>query len=569
MINKKITRLITGGFIGCMSTIVMALGPDTIYSNGTIITISESNAQVEAVAVKDGKITATGSKNEIMALADVDTNKIDLKGKTMLPGFIDAHGHFYYTAEYEYGWSDLNSIPSGQVGTVDDLIAILKEKSKNTPEGEWILGWGYDHTSIKGGQHPTAADLDKVSTKHPIYIQHVTGWFSSSNSLAMEMAGIDKNTPNPQGVIGVNKETGEPTGVIYSAQSPVYDVVPKKTKEESRKAMIAGAELYLSAGVTTAQEAWGYYSQWEVLKDVLKSGSLKIRVNFMPLAQGEEGKNLDKYPDMPKGTAIDDDNMLVIGARKMTADGTIKGSAHVTEAYAHPPAPESKGYKGKASHKVDDFRSMVLKAHKQGLQLGIHGNGDAAVDNILDAIELAQKKYPQKDVRHFVIHNQLGRDDQMIRMKELNITPSFFSSYIYYGGDHAYELYGEKRAKRLNPAGSAKKLGLKFTLHSDTYVTPMLPLRIIQSAVDRKTYSGRDLGKKEQGIDVYDAIKAVTINAAWQNHEEKIKGSIEVGKLADFVILEKNPLKVDHDKISDIVIKATIVNDKISWGGME
>jgi len=563
--NKKIIGFIAGSFI---SSVVMASGPDSIYSNGTIITMNQSKEQVEAVAVKDGKITAVGSKAEIMALADAETNKVDLKGKTMLPGFIDAHSHFFYMAEYAYAWTDLNSAPVGKVKSIDDMIDLLKEKAEKTPEGEWVLGWGYDDTAISNMRHPTRADLDKISTKHPIFIQHISGWVSSSNSLALEMAGVTKNTPDPDGGVIHKDNNGEPTGVIASAQSPVQAIVPKYTNKDYVAAMKAGSDLYLSAGVTTAQEGWGDINQWNVLNKALKQGTLGVRVNFWPLAQGKAAEKEGQYPNIPSGTPVDNNNMLVLGARKLTADGSIQGySGHLSTPYHVHNEDQPADYRGKPSHDYKKLEKMVITMQKQGKQIAIHGNGDAAIDDILDVLEAAQKAAPLEDSRPIIVHSQMAREDQLKRMKSLGAIPSFFVTHTYFWGDRHYNVFmGPERATRMSPVNSALKNGLKYTLHNDTYVTPIDPLMSVWSAVNRLSYKELDLGKKAQGVSVYDALKGVTSYAAWQNFEEDIKGTIEVGKLADFVVLDENPLTINPIEIKDISVSATILNGNLAYG---
>lgn len=546
----------------------MASAPDSIYTNGTVLTMNNSEDQVEAVAVTDGKISAVGTSKEMMAMADADTKKVDLKGQTMLPGFIDAHGHFFYMAEYAYAWVDLNSSPIGDVKTIDDMLVLLKKRAENTPEGEWILGWGYDDTNVKDMRHPTKADLDAVSTKHPIYIQHISGWVSSANSLALKKAGITRDTPNPENGTIFKDESGEPTGVIGAGQPPVYNVVPKFKKEDYIAAMKSGSDLYAAAGVTSAQEGWGDHNQWQMLNAALKAGTLNVRVNFWPIGQGGAAEKEGQYPQISSGDAVDDNNMLALGARKLTADGSIQGySGFLSEPYHVPQEGEDPHFRGKPSFPYETLETMAVNLQKEGKQIAIHGNGDAGLDYILDALEAAQKAHPRKDSRPIVVHSQMAREDQLARMKALNAIPSFFVTHTYFWGDRHYEKFmGPERAKRMSPVRSAVNNELKFTLHNDTYVTPMDPLMSVWSAVNRMTSGGRDLGKDQQGVSVYQALQGVTTNAAYQAFEDDIKGSIEVGKLADFVVLKENPLTVESMKIKDIAVSATIVGDKLVYG---
>ena len=542
---------------------------DTIYLNGNIITMNDVLGTVEAVAVEDGKIKAVGKSADLQRLATSETSIVDLKERTMLPGFIDAHGHFFLTAEYAYGWVDLNSPPIGGVKSIEEMIALLKEKADATPEGQWVLGWGYDDSNILDMRHPTRADLDKVSRKHPIYVQHISGWISSANSLALEMAGINKDSSDPSdGKIRKDPITGEPTGVIESALSPVYNLVPKYTEDDYVKAIEIGSDMWLASGTTTAQEGWGDSNQWAMLKTALQRGNLKVRTVFWPLAQGSEAANLKGYPATISGTSIDDSNMLVLGASKLTADGSIQGySGYLSHPYHQHPEDKSADYRGYPTRPQEQLTDMVTALHKEGRQLAIHGNGDAGIDMILDAFDAAQKAYPRQDTRHIVVHSQMVREDQLKRMKHLGVIPSFFATHTYFWGDRHYNIFmGPERAVRMSPVRSALQMGLPFTLHNDTYVTPMSPLMSVWSAVNRQSFSGRDMGKEMQGVTVYEALKGVTINAAWQGFEENIKGSIEVGKLADFVVLDENPLEVDPLEIKNITVRATILGNNVAFG---
>ena len=342
---------------------------DTIYLNGNIITMNDVLGTVEAVAVEDGKIKAVGKSADLQRLATSETSIVDLKERTMLPGFIDAHGHFFLTAEYAYGWVDLNSPPIGGVKSIEEMIALLKEKADATPEGQWVLGWGYDDSNILDMRHPTRADLDKVSRKHPIYVQHISGWISSANSLALEMAGINKDSSDPSdGKIRKDPITGEPTGVIESALSPVYNLVPKYTEDDYVKAIEIGSDMWLASGTTTAQEGWGDSNQWAMLKTALQRGNLKVRTVFWPLAQGSEAANLKGYPATISGTSIDDSNMLVLGASKLTADGSIQGySGYLSHPYHQHPEDKSADYRGYPTRPQEQLTDMVTALHKEGL----------------------------------------------------------------------------------------------------------------------------------------------------------------------------------------------------------
>lgn len=541
---------------------------DVVYKNGVIVTMKAEGDSVESVATAEGKIIAAGKESDVDKLVTRETEIIDLQGQTLLPGFIDTHGHFFYTAEYAYGWVDINSKPVGTVESIDDIIELLKQRAKVTPVGEWILGWGYDHNNLKEKRHPNRKDLDRVSTKHPIYLQHLSGWYSTANSLALATANITSDTiASESDTIFLDPDLNTPTGVIESAQSPTFAAVPKTTEEDYFEALRVGSALYLAAGVTTAQEGWGDINQWEVLNRAVQADVLTVRTVFWPLAQGNAQKDLGRFPVLTSGTAVDSKGMLVLGANKITADGSmLSDGAFLSNAY-HQQRGHLEGYRGKPTHEQEKLTTIVMESYKNGRQVAIHGNGDSGIDYILTAIERAQKAHPEFDDRPIIVHSSTVRDDQLERMQRIGAIPSFFSGILYYWGDLLHDtVLGPDRANRMYPARSAVYKGLKFTLHNDTYVTPIDPLMAVWSAVNRRSLSGLDLGKEQQGVTVYQALEGVTSSAAFQGFEEHSKGSIEVGKLADFVVLEQNPLTIDSMAIKDIAVRATIVGGDVVFG---
>lgn len=542
---------------------------DTIYYNGTVITMNDKQKYAEAVAVSGSVIAAAGSYSDMKALADDKTEYIDLQGKTMLPGFIDPHSHVLDTALRAL-WVNVNSYPLGKVYKIDDVIALLKEKADQTPEGEWVVGWGYDDSKIEEMRHLTTEDLNKVSTKHPVSVSHISGWVTYHNDAALAKAGITKDTEDTEYYRILHYADGEPSGTIEAALCPVFSKIPPATDEEFMKGLEIASAQYLEKGCTTSQEGWWYERKYyELTKQAVEDKKFNVRLVLYPVAEGDlYEKQKDEFlPEYKSGEYLDKDKMIVMGAMKLTADGSIQArTAYLSRPY-HVCPEDKPDFLGPHNHDQDWLNERILELHRQGKQIAIHNNGDGATEMAIKAFEYAQEHCYREDPRFIFIHCQTVRSDQLERIAKLKAMISFFPVHIYYWGKRHHDIFlGPDRAMRLDPVGEAMKLGINCTLHNDTYVTPIDPLLCAWSAVNRQTYEGQDLGKAEQGISVYDALKAITINGAVQGFEEKFKGSIEKGKLADFVVLEENPLETDEWKLKDLKIAATVVGNKIVYG---
>lgn len=526
----------------------------TIYLNGTIVTMDSANTITSALAVDGEQIIAVGTEQDIKPLMGPDTKVIDLAGKTLLPGFYDSHSHFGSAGQSALYQVNLNSPPIGTMTSIKDYIITLKHKAKDTPAGKWIIGNGYDDTLVAEKRHPTRYDLDLVSTEHPVYIAHISGHLAAVNSKALELAGITRDTPAPEGgAIHRDPSTGEPNGVLAeSATDLVSKLLPPLTVEEKIAGIAHASMLYAQKGVTTANtggiDVLGITMAYSDYKRAIDEGKLKIRLAYWLSLKEIENKQIP-----------DSSSMITVGGVKEFQDGSIQGyTGYLSKPY-HTPyggAPHFRGYPRQSRAEITD---IVKKVHNAGLQLYIHGNGDAAIDDILYAYEQAQKEHPRPDARHVVIHAQMAREDQLDKMKQLSVIPSFFSLHTYYWGDRHRDIFmGPERAFRMSPAKSALKRNIPFTIHCDTPVVPQNPLLAVWATVNRISSSGQVIGK-EQRVSPLAALRAYTINAAYQNFEEKTKGSIETGKLADFVILSENPLACQPEHIKDIEVLETVV----------
>ncbi len=546
--------------------------PDTVYFNGQVITMDESKPQAEAVATKWDRIASVGSNQAILKLAGPSTEKVDLAGKTLLPGFIEPHNHFANAGITALFFLNLQSPPLGPVTKIKELVEVLREKASRTPQGEWICGRGYDDTLLSEQRHPTREDLDNVSQESPVWIVHTSGHLSVANSKALEIAGITKATPQPPGgVIRNDPKTSQPDGVLEEmpAQMLVSRHIPSLTMEQRLEGLALAAQQYLQTGVTSSYDAGVVFPRGDrteivAYQKAIAQGILPIRITMMVgvdflLSCGGDG---------PAFLTNFGDSRLRIGPAKIIVDGSIQGYTGWLSRPYHVPFKGNTAYRGYPVTSPEQLNPMVAKAHQAGIQVAAHGNGDAAIDAILDAYRFAQKEFPRTDARHRIEHCQMAREDQLDVIVELGVSPSFFVSHTFYWGDrHKSMFIGPERARRISPLKTACERRIKFSIHSDCPVTPVSPLFCVFAAVNRLTRNGEILGP-EYRLTVDEALRAVTIDAAWQNFEEKLKGSIETGKLADFTILAGNPKKVAPEKIKDIKVEQVIIGGRPAYSGI-
>ncbi len=530
--------------MSCLA-LLLVIAPDTVYVGGAIVTMDPSGRTVEAVAVRGGLVEAVGRQVEIRKLAGPSTKVVDLNGRTMLPGFFAAHDHFPGAGHVALHQIDLNSPPMGPMIRIADIVAALKKRAATTPPGQWVVGRGYDDTLLAERRHPTRQDLDGASTEHPIAIIHTSGHLNVANSRALALAKVDRQTPDPPGgVIRKDAKTGEPTGVIEES-SIVRRLIPGFTKGEVREAIRWSDAAYLARGVTTTVIAGASRETLAAIKDAQLAGAMHLRVDAM-VSGNAAPPPLGSLPQVP--------DRLRVAAVKFWQDGSLQGyTGHLSHPY------QGRADSGYSIRSGQALTELVVAWHRAGYQVAVHGNGDAAIDEVLHAFRVAQGESPRRDTRHRVEHAQTTREDQLDEMKRLGVSPSFFVGHVFYWGDRHRDIFlGPARAARISPLASARKRGLRFSIHDDTPVTPVNPLRLVWDAVNRTTRDGKVLGP-DQRISPLQALRAVTSDAAWQAFEETHKGSIEPGKLADFVVLERNPLTVPPRAIRDIAIIETII----------
>ncbi|MEI6153659.1 MAG: amidohydrolase, partial [Deltaproteobacteria bacterium] len=474
------------------------------------------------------------------------------------------HNHFSMYGPMVLSTVNLNSPPVGQIRNMNELVEALKERASVTAKGGWIIGIGYDDTTIEENRHPTRYDLDKASADHPVVIFHISNHFISANSKALLLAGINKDTPQPaDSSIRKDSKTGEPDGLLEGVRAMLmlYSVLPILTLDQRVPLMAQGALHYLKVGVTSCSDALvaGHgpigAQDIAVYQKTIAEGSLPIRINMMI----EANFLLNQCGGFLTGFG---DERLKIGPAKIVGDGSIQGYTGWLSKPYHTPHKGDNAYCGYPVTPPAQLNPLVAELHKAGYQIAIHTNGDAAIDAAIEAFRLAQEAHPRQNARHRLEHCQTVREDQLDKIAELGITPSFFVSHTYYWGDRHRDIFlGPERGTRISPLKSALKRGIRFSIHSDCPVTPVSPLFCVFAAVNRLTSTGHVLGP-EFRLTPEEALRAVTIDAAWQTFEEDIKGTIEIGKLADFTILDQNPLKVAPEQIRNITVKEVIIGGK-------
>jgi predicted amidohydrolase YtcJ len=555
ILQAVVALVLTVVVAGLVWSVIQAPGL-TLYVGGPIITMDSKGTVAEALATDRDRIVLVGNEPELRAwAAETGARIVDLEGRALLPGFIDAHGHFP-GAGITAVFVDLNSPPIGDVSDIPDLVARLKLRADETKSGEWVIGIGYDDSLLAEKRHPTRVDLDEVTTTHPVAVLHISGHLAATNSLGLEKLGIGVDTPNPEGGVIQRDADGQPNGVLEENSMMPLSAMLVPSAVDGFTILKSGVAQYVSQGVTTAQSGVTTVGLMQMLDWASWLGVIPIRLVLWPEITAGEAMLAGDFSE-----STWDQTRVHTGAVKLIADGSIQGyTGYLSQPYFVPPGDDP-DYRGYPRIPRDELIEQVARFHEAGLQIAVHGNGDASIDDILDAYELAQEKNPREDARHIIIHAQMARDDQLRRMAELDVIPSFFSLHTFYWGDRHRRIFmGPERAARMSPAASAIRHGLRFTIHCDTPVVPMEPLRLVWSAVNRKTRSGFVVGEAER-ISPEQALRAVTIDAAFQHFEDEDKGSLEPGKLADLVIVSRNPLE-DPETIDQIAVLETIVGGR-------
>lgn len=536
------------------------IAADTIYFNGNVITLDSNELMAEAVAVKDGKILAVGDNETMMSLSNQDTHQVDLKGKTMLPGFVDGHSHLSGVA-IQAVTANLLPPPDGPGQNIAMLQRTLRDfmaTSEMVKQHSVVIGFNYDDSQLEEGRHPNRHELDAVSTEMPIMITHQSGHIGVYNSKALEMFGINAESDDPSGGI-IQREAGskEPNGVLEENAhfALLYKIIPPFTVKENVAAMKAAEMQYLSNGFTTIQDGKTDPTTLGLMAQYAADGGFTADVVVYADVAGMTDHTILNGP-LHSGEYV---NRFRIGGVKLTFDGSPQGkTAWFTKPYLVAPSGQDASYSGYPAFTDAQALKWYLMAYENNWQMLTHTNGDAAIDQLIKIANQTAKAFPGKDRRTVMIHGQFLREDQIAAIDDLGIFPSLYPMHTFYWGDwHRDSVAGPERAENISPTGWLIDRGVKFSIHSDAPVTFPDSMRILDSAVNRTTRSGAVLGKAQR-LRPMDALKAMTIWPAYQHFEESSKGSLEVGKLADMVVLDENPLTVDPVKISAIKVVQTI-----------
>lgn len=507
-----------------------------LYQNGTIITL-EKNKYAEGILVSNGIIEEVYENKEDIPNDDT-IQKIDLHGKTLMPAFIDAHSHIFALAK------SLMQISIEGLTSIEEIKNKLIEYKNNT--NEWLIVNGYDNNLLKNRQHITKQELDQIFPNTPVLIENKSRHNGIANSKALELLGITADMPNPDGG-RIEYETGllEENAFIDSLKK-----IPLPKIEDIVQAFKKAQQIYASHGITMAQEGVITKELAEIYKFLTSKNEI-----FLDIVAYMDNKDVEKIEREYKEYFNQYKDNLKIGGIKIFLDGSLQAkTAWLREEYEN-----DEKYYGYKIMKDEDIEQVLKKAKEKNLQVLAHCNGDKAAEQYINTI----KKVPGL-TRPVMIHAQFLGLDQLEDVKKCNIIPSFFVSHVYYFGDIHIKNLGIKRAEHISPAGSSLKHNILFTFHQDTPVIEPDMFETIWCAINRKTKEGKVLGENEK-ISVLEAIKAVTINAAYQYGEENIKGSLKAGKKANMIIINKNPLKIDKDEIKDIRILETIKDGKNTW----
>ena len=530
---------------------------DTVIKNANVITIDTSRPKAQALAMTHGRFAGVGSNEDMEGLIGPGTKVLDLGGKTVLPGFIDAHIHVLSSGIRHVMAADCD------VPTLKQVQAGLKERAGKTPAGQWVQGFKFDdtktdRTASNEGRHLYRDDLDAVTTAHPILVAHRAGHVYYMNTAALEAAGFNDETPDPPGGrLGRDPDTGRLNGMIFErAIDPVrFDLIPVETEEVRREGLRTICGMLNRAGLTSVHDARVTAEEFQTYQDGKAAGELSLRVYALMW-----------YPQFPalRDAGIKSglgDDLLRIGGIKMVADGAIA----TRTAYLSQPYEGSQCDHGILAMEQDEIEEQVMAMHRAGFQVCIHANGDLTIDMVLTAYEKAQKAHPRFNTRHRIEHCTLVNEDLLMRMKALGCIATPFCTYVYHHGEKM-RYYGEQRLEWMFAQRSFIDTGVVSTGATDYPPGPFEPLLGIQSCVTRTDSTGKEWGVNQR-VSVEEALRLYTLNGAYASFEEDSKGSIETGKLADLVVLGSDPNKVDPLGIKDIAVERTIVGGETVYGG--
>ncbi|HEX9914022.1 MAG TPA: amidohydrolase [Candidatus Bathyarchaeia archaeon] len=534
-----------------------SLHPDMVILNGKIITVDPGDSVVEAAAVKDGRFVAVGSTREIKALAGRGTEVLDLGGRTAMPGIIDSHTHPSNIAARLLE-VDLRAPPVKNIAEVKKKIG---EKARELGPGKWVRAANYNDSKLAERRQVTRRELDKAAPDNPVFIVSDTGHQAVVNSMALEAAGVTDDTPNPPGGEVERDGRGQATGLLYeNATGLVRDHIPEYSVDELKESYRSVVKQFCEWGVTCTHDASGHRNGVRAFKQLLDEGERRLRMRLMmSVNRDESGDVLDALELCGVESGLGDEWLGVMSVKIMGDGSGAGGTCCVYE-------PQNRGPRGLGMWMTEPevVEGLVMQAHEAGLRVSIHSIGDRGVDMALDAIEKAQRAKPVPNMRHRIEHNSLCTPRQLRRIKELGVTPSSSIGYMFGLGDQYAENFGPERSRWLHPHRTMKEMGIVAGGNSDCPVTFYSPFVQIYEAVTRKSSSGRVVGP-EEAISVMDAIRVYTWNGAYLGKDEDKLGSVEPGKLADLIVLDRDVLSCPVEEIKDVKVLTTMVGGRVVY----
>ncbi len=520
--------------------------PEIILYNGNIFTVNPKEPTAQAIAIAGGRLLAVGNNTDILKMATARTKKIDLRHKTVLPGFIDAHTHPAYSGIKHLKMVDCD------LRSIKDIKEAIRQRAAITPKGKWVEGFKYDDTKTNEGRKINIADVDDAAPEHPVRITHRGGHTYYCNSLAFKMANVDESTPNPQGGEFEKTSDGKLTGCVKESAADIFDkLIPDvATRNERQEGVKLISTMMAKTGITSATDAGGSPEALQAYEDAYEAGDLHIRIYCMI-----RHIHIDKMIAAGVRTGMGND-WVKIGGMKMACDGSIsERTARLSQPYIGRPNDY-----GILVMDDEQLYPYAKKAYDAGWQIGIHANGDVGIDTTLKLYERLYKEKPKKDPRFRIEHCTMINDNLIQRMKKLRVIPTPFSTYVYYHGEKM-KAYGEERLKNKFALRSFLNAGIRPTQASDYPPGPFEPMMALQSSITRTDIKGNVWGANQK-VTVEEAIKIGTMNGAYASYEEKMKGSLEAGKLADLVVLGRNPFKEDPATLITIPIERTMAGGK-------
>lgn len=548
----KYMNMAAGGSLGKQPAFA-AMGEDgpatLLFKGGPILTVTDKMAEAEAIAVRDNKIIAVGALDEVQKQTDVTTRVVDLAGRTLMPGFVEPHMHSVFVVLDD--WVDVSPMITP---TFEEVLAHLRDTVAKTKSGGWVRVKNFDPSITKDARLPTLADLDAIAPNNPFFMLESNGHIAYVNSAAIKLAGITEASQHPPGARFMRDINGKLSGKLEetAALVPFLAKMPQPSAQEIQKRIRRLLDRAASAGCTALHDCGiGLLSGVNdiALLQAVMADNPPVRYRGMLISTlMDEWINLGIKPG-------DGDDLFRLNGIKVWADGSnqAKTGYQRVNYLGH-------DNRGKLNYSLDYITDIIRRAHGGGWQVGVHANGDAAIDMVIDAYQAALHGATAADLRHRIEHCSILHPDQIEKMQRTGLSPTFLIGHVrWWGKAFRDRILGSDQSQYYNPCASALAAGLRISLHSDWSVTPIEPLRYMQDAVAREMHEGGGVFYPDERISPQAALRAVTIDAAWHCHLDDIAGSLETGKYADFVILEENPLGGVKD-ISKIKVSETWMN---------